>query len=235
MFISNRRFTHMAATNLFTTAKVIEAKGTAGKKSAKSLTLIEGLEVYAAIDHSIKWLKTVLETSKGIVAETAIQKFIADGIKALAKPANFDGEEGDATGNIQLKKRMSTSGLNDIEKELAAEYKIPTVELSDRPETYIFNPAHAEWLQKNAAKVSAALIKLGAPEDVIQFQNATTRVITTDDSIDFVFRTYAKKPDVIAQLLPVVSTFAIKPKFDDGDDAANDKALNVIKSFIGGE
>jgi hypothetical protein len=224
----------MATTNLFTTAKVIKAKDTAGKKPEKSKTLVEGLEVYAAIDHSIKWLKTLLETSKFTVAEVANQKFIADGIKILGKPANFDGEEGDATGNIQLKKRMSTSGLNDIEKELAAEYKIPTVEVSDRPETYIFNPDHAEWLQKNAAKVSAALIKLGAPDDVIQFQNATTKTVVTDDSIDFVFRTYAKKPEVIAQLLPVVSTFAIKPKFDNGDDGANDKALNVIKGFING-
>lgn len=224
----------MAATNLFSTATVLEAKGSKAKKPAKSYVLVEGLELYAAIDHSIKWLKTVLETTKSTISETAIEKFVADGVKIGAKPANFDGEEGKATANIQLRKRSSASGLNDIEVALCNEHKVPTEQTSDRAETYIFNPAHLAWIEANGMKISAALSKIpGAPADLIQKQEATTKVITTDDSLDFVFRTLSKKPGVIAQLLPVVGSLAIKPKYDDGDESANDKALEVIQKFVG--
>jgi hypothetical protein len=223
------------APNLFTTAKVLETKATAGKKPVKTKTLLEGLELYAAIDHSIKWLTTALATAKTAVGEAALEKFVADGIAAKAKPENFDAEEGKATGNIQLKKRASTSGLNDIERDLCDTHKVPTVEVSDRAETFIFNPDHAKWLEVNAAKVSAALLKLGAPTDIIQMQTATTKTVTTDDSLAYVFRTFFKKPEVIAQLLPVVGTLAIKPKYaaSEVDIINDDKALEVIKGFIG--
>lgn len=221
------------AANLFTTAKVLEAKGTKAKKPVKVTTLVEGLELYAALDHSIKWLKTVLETTKTTVLETAIQKFVTDGARLQSKPTNFDGEEGKATANIQLKKRASTSGLNDIELELVNEYKVPVEQVSDRPETLIVNPEHLEWLLKNSDKISAAITKIpGAPTELFQMQQATTKFVTTDDSIDFVFRTFNKKPEVIAKLLPVIATLAIKPKFDTADESVNDTALDVIKEFL---
>lgn len=228
----------MATTNLFKNATVVEAKGTKGKKTAKATTEVEGLELYAAIDHSIKWLKTLLETTKTTVIEVATHKFVADGVKIGGKPANFDGEEGKAVANIQLKKRSSASGLNDIELALCNEYNVPTEQVSDRPVTYIFNPAHLAWIEANGMKLSAALAKIpGAPGDLIQKQEATTKIITTDDSLDFVFRTLAKKPDVIAQLLPVVGTLAIKPKYEASEIASSNdsNALETIKTLIEGE
>jgi hypothetical protein len=215
----------MATANLFKNAKVIEAKGTAKAKPNKAKILVEGLEVYAAIDHAIKWLTTSLATAKMPIAEFASEKAIADGSKLKAKAwSSFDAEEGNATANIQLKKRSTNSGLNDIEKELVATYKVPVEVAADRPETFIINPERLDWINKNADVVSKALAKLGAPDDIIQFQTATTKTVTTDDSIDFVFRTYADKPDVIAQLLPVVGVVSIKPKFS-GD------ALEVLKGL----
>jgi hypothetical protein len=223
----------MATPNLFDTAKVLETKASAGKKPAKSRTLIEGLELYAAIDHSIKWLKTTLETAKVTVIDAALEKFIADGIATKAKPGSFDAEEGKATGNLQFKKRSSASGLNPIERDLCETHKVPTEELADRPEGILWNQAHDAWLQANSAKISAALAKLDAPADIFLKQTASTKVVTTDDSIDFVFRTYAKKPDILAQLIPVVATLAVKAKYDAGDDSVNDTALDAIKEFLG--
>lgn len=224
----------MATTNLFKNAKTLEAKGATAKKAAKTKTLVEGLELYAAIDHASKWLKTLLETAKSAVAESVTDKFIADGINDEVKLANFDGEEGKATGNIQLKKRSSASGLNDIELAILDRYDISVKEVEDRPETYIINPVHLGWLAKNGDKLSKFISKLDdAPADLFLFQESTKKTITTDTSIDEVFQKYASKPHMIRHLLPVVTTLAIKPTFDEGSDNANEKALSVIKAFIG--
>lgn len=227
----------MATPNLFTTAKVLETKAAAGKKSVKGKTLLEGLELYAALDHSIKWLKTALETAKATVGEAALEKFVADGIATKKQPENFDAEEGKATGNIQLKKRSSASALNDIERELCEEHKIPTVVVADRTEGFLLDmtvPGANEWLQKHADKLSAFLVKNNAPAEFLKQQTATTKTITTEDSLDFIFRTFTKKPELIAQLLPVVGTLAIKPKYkaSEVDTANDDNALEVIKRFI---
>ena len=212
----------MPTPNLFTTAKVIE---TAKKGSAKAKTFlpVDGLEVYAAIDHSIKWLTTLLETAKAPITEFANAKWIEEGIKHKKKPGNFDGSEGDATGNIQLKRRASNSGLTDIEKALCEENDIP---LGTSGGNLMFNPEYTEWVIKNSAKLSAAFAKIeGCPADLI----VTTPVkdVATDESIDVAFKTLGK--NALAEILPVLTTLAVKPQFDD----ANDKALSIIKSFAG--
>jgi superfamily II helicase len=227
----------MAATNLFTSAKTIAAKPTAGKKAAKVTTLIEGLEIYAAIDHSVKWLTTIGKTIKADIIDVVTEKFIRDGIAKRGAPVNFDGSEGAAVASIQLRKRSSASGLNDIEIEMAAKYNVPTETVSDRPETFIINTDHLDWLLKNSAKLSAVLNKFGAPPDLFQKQEATTKVVTTDDSIDHVFRNFHDQPSVIAALLPVVTVISVGPKFkaEDEEDLNNQGALALLKSYIAGE
>lgn len=223
------------ATNLFKTASVIAAKPVAGKKPIVRAILIEYLEVYAAIDHTTKWLKGIAEVVKTSVVDAAKAKFIADGIAKKAKPDSFDGKEGDATAKLIIGKRSSASGLNDVEKELAAKYNVPVEVVADRPETFIINPEHLDWINKNGAKVSAALMKLGAPQDIIKFQETTTKTVTTEDSIDYVFRTYHEKPEIIEALLPVVASISVKPKFnaEESEDENKDAALEVLKAYLG--
>lgn len=217
-----------AAPNLFTTAKVVVSKATA-KKAVETIECKE-LELYAAIDHSIKWLASVLETVKaGIITEIVAPKFVADGTKIEKKPDNFNAEEGKATANIQAKKRASNSAFTDIELEILEEYKVPTATSGGQ---YIINPDHSEWLEKNSDKLSAALIKAGAPINL--FERLPTKVIAADDSIDFIFKNKFQS-DVIAKLLPIVTTFAIKPKFDTADEEANEKALAVISKLLAPE
>lgn len=220
----------MPATNLFTTAKVV-AKSAAAKKADTAKTEIEGLEIVGAIDHTIKWLTAVLESAKATVWDSASPKFIADGIKAEKQPENFNGFEGKTTANLQLRKRASSSGFNDIELELVNEHKVPTTTSGG---LMFVNPERMEWLMKNSAKISAAIAKIpDAPVDLFQVQ--PTKTVASDATIDYVFRAFKKDPATIAKLLPIVSTFAIKPKFDTADEEANDKALAVINKFLSEE
>lgn len=219
-----------AAINLFETAKSVKpATSAAGKKAPA--TLIEKLEVYAAIDHTVKWLKTLGETVKSSINEVATEKFVTDGCALKKQPENFDAKEGKATGNIQCKKRASNSALTDIEIELANRYDVP---LTNDQKLFVFNPIHQAWLAENAAKVSAALAKLGAPTDIIATSGGD-KTITTDDSIDFVFRTYADKPEVVEALLPVVGVIAVKPKFAEGGETVNNTAFDTLKAYLGRE
>lgn len=215
-----------ATPNFITNAKVAPATKKAAAKT--EVTEVAELELYAAIDHSIKWLTTVLETVKsGIFAETVVPKFVTDGIKAEKKPDNFNASEGAATANIQIKKRASNSAFNEIELAIVEEYKVPT----DTSGGLLYiNPTHMEWLVKNSTKVSAALAKLDAPSDL--FEQQATKIISADTSLDYVCKQFKNSPDVIAKLLPIVGTLAIKPKFDTADEQANEKALALINKYI---
>jgi hypothetical protein len=221
----------MATPNLLSNAKVIEAKSSKAKKPAhKPVTELEGLEAYAAVDHTIKWLKGVAETLKASVNETILAKFITDGSKVEHKPESFDAFEGHAKANIQLRKRSTASGLADTEIELCNQHGIPTETVSDRPATYIINPDHLEWLTKNIGKLAKIP---GCPEDLFQYQEATTKTVTTDETLDYVFKNFANKTDVLELILPVVATLAIKPRLDTGDESADEFSLKVLEKLQG--
>lgn len=220
----------MATTNLFATAKVLK-NAAKGKKPASENTLIEGLEVYAAIDHAIKWLKGLLETSGETPRAVAFEKFVNDGIKSGKKPESFNAKEGAGTANIQLRQKSSTSGLTEIEETICRENGVP---LGTAGGEFFFNPEHNDWLLKNGDKISKALasIKDCPPNLLVKKEE---KVIATEDSIPFIFSRFGNKPDLIATLLPMVSTLAIKPKFAVGSDDANDKSLEVITAFLGSD
>jgi hypothetical protein len=211
------------ATNLFTSAKTLTAKAPKAKKAEAPAIEIEGLENYAALDALEKAVKTLKETARVSVTDAAKDIFVNTGTKINAKPENFKAKEGNATASIQLKQRSSASGLTDIEIALLDKADIPTQVVEDRPETYIFNPAHLEWLAKNGAAVSKALIKLGAPDDVIQLQESTKKTVTTAESLDVLF---AKPAKTINELIAIVGSIAIRPSFED-----QDKAFDLVKKL----
>jgi hypothetical protein len=218
-----------ASTNLFTTAKTVAAKpATKGKKPEVKAVELTGLEKLAALDALAKAIKGLIETTKAEVNEGATDIFVARGQEIGTQPDNFHAEEGAATASVQLKKRSSASGLSEIEIEQAKKAGIPLEVVADRPETYIFNPEHLDWLTKNGASVSKALVKLGAPSDVIQFQEASTKTVTTDESLGVLF---TKSEKVIRELLPVVGTLAVKPTYA-GADELTEKVLKVISAKL---
>jgi len=225
----------MATPNLFAGLTTVKAKtaGTA-KKPEKAKTFVEGLEVYAAIDHTVKWLKSVQETFKETINSTVIVKFIDDGIAARKAPASFNGEEGASKANLQLRKRSANSALTEMEQEVLAKYGIPTETVADRPETIIINPDHLAWVIENSGKLSAVIAKAfpKAPADLFQKQEATTKVVVADDTLDYVFATFGKKRSVIEEVLPIVSTPAIKPQFLADPEDANEKALAIINAAL---
>ncbi len=212
------------APNLFTTAKTVVKKETAKKAKAAEVE-IEGLEIYAAIDATEKALKALKETARTKVTETAREIFIANGAEKGGKPENFNGKEGQATASIQLRQRSSASGLSDIEIEQLTKAGIPTEVVEDRPETFIFNPEHLDWLNKNGKEISKALIKLGAPADVLLFQESTKKTVTTDESLKTLF---TKPVKVIRELFDVVGTFAIRPSLKD-----EERAFELVRGIVG--
>jgi hypothetical protein len=165
---------------------------------------------------------------EGTVKAQMAAFFIADGVKGKQQPENFKGVEGYVEASCQLKKRSSNSGLDDLEIQLCEKHGIPTVEEVDRHECFVFNPAHADWLTKHGPAVSAALIKLGAPADIIQKQDEKKKVCVADDAIDVLF----KKPKaVVDQMLPVVSDLAIRPKVPaENLEEAFDLVVKVLKA-----
>jgi hypothetical protein len=219
------------ALNLITSAKVVET-GKSSAKKEKTATKVAGLEVVAAIDHTIKWLTAIVESAKSdIYAKTIGPMFVAVGTAIEKKPDSFDGEEGLGAGTIQLKKRAANSAFTDDQLALVNQYKVPT----DTSGGLLFvNPVHMAWFIKHSAKISAAITKLpDAPSDL--FLSQPTKTIAADDSLDFIFKQFKKKPEVIAKLLPIVGTFSISPKFNGGsieNEDTNAKAFEVILKFL---
>lgn len=213
-----------STTNLFATAETVKPKKAAPTSKTVEAHELEGLEDYAALDALEKAVKSIKEIVRTPVTDAANEIFIKNGFDKGAKPENFKGTDGEATASIQLRQRSSASGLTTDEIEILDRYGIPMEEVADRDETYIFNPQHLDWLAKNGAAVSKALIALGAPEDIIQFQEATKKTIVTKESLDIVF-TLAEK--TIRKCLGICSSITIVPKFEN-----QDKAFDLVRKLV---
>jgi len=193
----------LPAINLFDKAKKLPAKKAAAK-AEEVLVETKSLEVYAAIDALEKQLKSLKETIRPEVTAEMLAHFIDNG------PENYKGFEGKAYGSLELRKRSSASGLNDVEKDLLGRFNISTEQVEDRPETYIINQSYAQDIEL-LKKVSEALANVpDLPEDFLQFQESTKKTVITENSMKEVFRLNDKTS--IKSLIPVVGTLAIKPK-----------------------
>jgi hypothetical protein len=207
---------------MFGTAKEVgpTKKAAKGKKDLpKNLPVIEGLEKLAALRKLQKALKGIEETLKDDVDQVVADMFLQQGMIRTAKPDNFNGKEGKAEANHQLKDRSSASALSDIELSLLTKYGISTEIVGDVHETFIVNPEYAND-QKMLEKVEKALEKVpGLPKDFIQKQVANKKTVITKTSIDECFRVPKKlcgnmtQKEVAQQLLPVVAVIAHRTSF----------------------
>lgn len=195
--------------NLF--AKAAETAKTAPTTKGKSAGsfVVAGLKKLAALDTVIRSLSTLRDTSEAEVKQAAVEEMTQRGLKAGKQPENFDLTDEDASAGFQLKKRSSRSVLKDEEIAILDQWKISTEEIVDREEMYGVNPKYAAD-QKTLEKVSKFLVKQGL-EDFIIMQTKVARRTTSGSSITEVFQK-AKTADDVKQLLPLVSSLALKIK-----------------------
>lgn len=211
--------------NIFKTAKVIKAPK-ANSKPARAEIDIDGIEEFAAVDSMWKNLETIRETLEVKIKEDVIGRFIEMGVRLLKRPDNFIGVEGRGSASCELRKRTSKSALKDDEKEILNKHKIPYGEDEVKVQTYIINP---EYLDNEAlmSKVSKALERVGLPSDFILFQEGVTNHVVEDASLEAAFRL---KADALAEVLPILTTVALKPKLENTDLK---EILNTVHKSLG--
>lgn len=211
-------------TNRFAAAKA-DAGNTKAKKSkpkADSVT-IAGLEDYAIVKAVMKQLEALETTLKGEINDQLLDQFVERGIEAGKKPANFNGADDNASGSMQLRKRTARSKLSAADIELLDDLGI-SYEESDDSMFYI-NKKYAGD-DKLLTKVSKALDKVpGIPTDFIEA--TPTAYVTTDESIDEVFKSNLNEADV-RNALQVVGTLATRVKYEGDHSELMDKLSELI-------
>lgn len=212
--------------NLFAKATKAEVAVPAAKKAAGTFE-IAGAEEYASIDAAIKALTAVKVTLEAEIKAAGVGHFIDKGMKDHKRPANFKVTEGAATLSLQLKSRGSNIAIGEDDQKRLRASKIPLATVDTITKTFIINPAYAED-EKLLEKVSKALEKVaGLPEDFIQMQEQTKVVVDGDATIDAIFS--LKSRATIEDLLPLVTTTAIRPSLSTEIDAA----INNVGRLLG--
>lgn len=200
---------------MFATAKTV-APVKKSKSDKKDVRDIKGLEAVGLLDAAIKSLTAMKQTYEGVAKEAMSNVFVEVGMAAGKRPDNFKGIEGSVTASCELRMRSSKSGLSPDEVALCTDHGIPTTVVVDTHDTYILNPEHAHNAEYQAVmqKALEPLIKKGKlPADIFMKQEGVSRKVVADDAMDAVFA--KDDEELVARLLAVVGTLAIKPKVDD--------------------
>lgn len=150
-----------------------------------------------------------LERLEAGMREVAAAKVIDMGVKAGEKPSNFRAVEGLARITMIFAKRSTSSVLDADEIELLNEHDIP-MEVEKTPASFEFN---STYLDDPAMRKRIFAALKGFPKDIIQKTPASTRVTVSQETVDAIFQNKA----VAEKLLPVVTTFSMKPERDEGD------------------
>lgn len=213
------------ATNIFAKATELKTQPKA-KKSDRAEIQVPGLMALARIDAAMKALKALKETHETKVHAFMRDYFVRVGCATKSQPENFRGLDGAASASMELRKRSVNSQLTEAQVLLCTQYGVPVAESADRVETFVINPAYLENSEL-MEKVGLALSKVkGIPEDFIQKQVATKKMIVTDESLASIF---SKPVDDATKLFDVVGVLAVKPKIDEKIDAT----LKGLADLIG--
>ncbi len=204
--------------NKFTAAKANPTKKAAPGKKPEVLPIeVKGYANYAQFDALEKSAKTMKEVARTPVIAAMEAQFIKN------KGENYKACDGGALGTLMFNKRSSASGLSDIEQELLTKYEIPMVTIEGE-----FKLNTGGVSAKKLQEVSDAIDKVkGLPDNFIEYSEEKARVVTSDKSIEEVFK--LNDPDVIKQLMPVVGTYMIKPGANDFEQEA--LIVNAIQSM----
>lgn len=201
-----------------------DQKVTKGKKKVVDAVTVTGLEDLAIVNAVMKQLETLQSTLKQEVNDQMLDVFVENGMEAGKKPANFAGTDTNASGSMQLRKRTARSKLTQADTDLLDELGI-SYEESDDSFFYI-NKKYAGD-DKLLTKVSKALDKVpGIPTDFIEA--TPTTYVTTDESIDDLFKNSKLKADKVREALQVVGTLASRIKYEGDHDELMDKLSELI-------
>lgn len=210
--------------NLFSSAKTIDAPKVAKAKAAKAEVNIAGLQQYAELKALQGAIAAVIGTLETEIKGQAFDMFIERAEETHKAPESFNGVEGIATVNVQMRKRGTNSPLSEGELAILADAGIAAYEETSVQELFAINPTYAAD-SKLLAKVSKALEKI-VPEDFIMKQEKKAKMVVATDTMEAAFKMGQINPDVIK----VVTTMALKPKLQSVDI---DTILADVKDLLG--
>jgi hypothetical protein len=200
----------------FANAKTIAKPETKAKKAEAPVVQIVGVEEHAALDAVIKSLLALQSSLAEEIKADGAEHFIEAGCALKKAPPNFRAIEGTASSSLELKKRSSASHLTETDVELLKEAGISIKEKIVTVGTYVINPAYKDDVEL-LEKVESALSGVeGIPEDFMMIQEEDKKFVTTEESLDELF---TKDPAVVADLISIVGTMALKPTLTISDIA----------------
>lgn len=210
--------------NLFAAAKPIDSPKVAKAKAAKTEVTIAGLQQYAELKALQAAIAAVIGTLETEIKGQAFDMFVETAEETHKAPPSFNGVEGIATVNVQMRKRGTNSPLNDGELAVLEAAGIEAFEETSVQELFAINPTYAAD-NKLLAKVSKALEKI-VPDDFIMKQEKKAKMVVSTDTMEAAFKMATIDPDVIK----VVTTMALKPKLQEVDI---DNILADVKDLLG--
>lgn len=188
---------------MFSNAKSISTP-TPPAKGKKQTIEVKGVEQLAMVNALTKALETVEATLVGEVKGAASAIFQAHIAQYGSKPESFNAVEGDATANVQFKKRGTNMALHPAEVELLRSNGIEPAREVTTPRLFAINPVYAEDAEL-LARVEVALVGV-VPQDFIVLQEEKAKHTVSDEVI---IQVCSKRlaPEVIG----AVFTLACKP------------------------
>lgn len=185
------------------------------KKSSLAERVMEGVADITAIDRVIADLEDAKSVVDSAIRDAATKIFLDDGCALKAHPGNFRGCEVEIVDNVSIEHSLrvelkkSSSALSEEAKALAAEHKLPVVEVVQTHATFIVNPVHGanmDVMQAVLNALNAAIAEGTVPADILMRQEGVSKTCTTDETIPAIFRLPREDAEI---LLPMYSSMAI--------------------------
>src|ERR1035437_1959726 len=108
----------MAKTSLFANVKSIGTPATAAKGKEKGEVTVKGVQQYAELVALQSAIAAILGTMEAEIKGTAFDLFIETAKETHTSPESFNGVEGIASVNMQMRKRGTNSPLNQSELDV---------------------------------------------------------------------------------------------------------------------
>jgi len=210
----------MAKKSVFENPKKI--KEAAVKKPTRANINMNKIKQYAELSALQVAISNELKKLEVSIKDAALTQFINNASETHQVPASFDGKELDASVNVQLRKRLSSSVLTDEDVAVLDKFNISYSEDVMTPELYGINPEYAN--NKELLDIVSKTIENIVPEDFIVKQAKTTRKIVTAKTLEDVFamnkinRDVVKITSFVALSKPMVETFDVDRIIDDVKD-----------------
>lgn len=211
--------------NLFAQAKQVQTVTTTQPNHE---LIVEGVKLLAQIQAVMQAIGAVYSTVEAEVKDAAKTIYVERGVSSHRQPDNFDIYEDNCSANYQMRKRSSRSVLTQSEVDVLTNASVSFEMAVTQKEMYTINPAYTnnqELLQKISDRISRIP---DLPSDFIQYISEEVKPVTTNTSIDDVFRN-TRDIESARALLDIVGVQAMRIRSDNGDIS---EGLRVISSMI---